>query len=98
MTPLFTPYIANVTFLLTRPSRDVTTVMRHTPVERQISTHTSLAGRDAKQKAEKADKKISTHTSLAGRDETGAFFMQKNDRFLLTRPSRDVTFRRSEAA
>ena len=56
-------------FLLTRPSRDVTVV---TPVLMPawvISTHTSLAGRDAVMRLSRAMAlKISTHTSLAGRD------------------------------
>ena len=57
-------------FLLTRPSRDVTVILPDCVVYIQISTHTSLAGRDAVVDAEKEDHAIiSTHTPLAGRDE-----------------------------
>ena len=35
---------------------------------RQISTHTSLAGRDSHRQGTTGTEKISTHTSLAGRD------------------------------
>ena len=57
-----------------------------------ISTHTSLAGRDAHDNPELVSIVISTHTSLAGRDIYGSSFDSSFNQFLLTRPSRDVTF------
>ena len=57
-----------------------------------ISTHTSLAGRDvARVDGGSVDVLISTHTSLAGRDTDHPWTCIKSI-FLLTRPSRDVTF------
>ena len=37
------------------------------------------------------NKEISTHTSLAGRDWPGMMQNGRRQKFLLTRPSRDVT-------
>ena len=55
-------------FLLTRPSRDVTKIAPKDSSAEQISTHTSLAGRDVNHPFHKNKSHISTHTSLAGRD------------------------------
>ena len=55
-------------FLLTRPSRDVTEAYLKKQELAQISTHTSLAGRDRKMEGAADTAGISTHTSLAGRD------------------------------
>ena len=55
-----------------------------------ISTHTSLAGRDYGLRVRIQDLYISTHTSLAGRDTADILFPHYA-KFLLTRPSRDVT-------
>ena len=78
-------------FLLTRPSRDVTKQLRDKILISLISTHTSLAGRDAIALAVEQEKEISTHTSLAGRDRTDFKRQGHQYAFLLTRPSRDVT-------
>ena len=60
-------------FLLTRPSRDVTYQALLYVDRAGISTHTSLAGRDAYRTKTVADMiTISTHTSLAGRDKRPA--------------------------
>ena len=57
-------------FLLTRPSRDVTYYPAGDVKNVNISTHTSLAGRDPATAKEFSEYEyISTHTSLAGRDE-----------------------------
>ena len=56
-------------FLLTRPSRDVTDMAFGETNNYEISTHTSLAGRDRSMVSVFRDSTISTHTSLAGRDE-----------------------------
>ena len=56
-----------------------------------ISTHTSLAGRDADEKGQYIHLIISTHTSLAGRDVFELPHPAGVRKFLLTRPSRDVT-------
>ena len=57
-----------------------------------ISTHTSLAGRDEVVHVCTAlCRQISTHTSLAGRDWPRLCLLPWPRRFLLTRPSRDVT-------
>ena len=56
------------TFLLTRPSRDVTTTVDTSAEAMLISTHTSLAGRDIYGWRHRDTGRISTHTSLAGRD------------------------------
>ena len=40
-------------------------------MDRKISTHTSLAGRDITYGIELPGERISTHTSLAGRDSNG---------------------------
>ena len=61
-----------------------------------ISTHTSLAGRDQRKDEEKQKKYISTHTSLAGRDVLPNGALMSSCRFLLTRPSRDVTRERGD--
>ena len=59
-------------FLLTRPSRDVTLTDIDLEIVMEISTHTSLAGRDDEaHREEMAKMTISTHTSLAGRDSSG---------------------------
>ncbi len=58
-----------------------------------ISTHTSLAGRDSITANIINIIIISTHTSLAGRDNTGWTGRGDPVRFLLTRPSRDVTIK-----
>ena len=55
-------------FLLTRPSRDVTTAGQFLCFDFFISTHTSLAGRDGINFSYLLYSEISTHTSLAGRD------------------------------
>ena len=61
-----------------------------------ISTHTSHAGRDGMVVAGVyADEGISTHTSHAGRDPGDRDYDAGPDRFLLTRPMRDVTEERS---
>ena len=57
----------------------------------QISTHTSLAGRDKVCFLSTAHAVISTHTSLAGRDGEKQRKEKTGWKFLLTRPSRDVT-------
>ena len=59
---------SSVAFLLTRPLRDVTIFQRRRFVIFNISTHTSLAGRDKKRLVYERYGIISTHTSLAGRD------------------------------
>ena len=59
-----------------------------------ISTHTPLAGRDAYADDVKILSIISTHTPLAGRDLGGMENSSYDIRFLLTRPSRDVTLRK----
>ena len=57
-----------------------------------ISTHTSLAGRDHNRQQNIIRLQISTHTSLAGRDCAGILSFLFYFIFLLTRPSRDVTY------
>ena len=57
-----------------------------------ISTHTSLAGRDDSWEHICYNYVISTHTSLAGRDSIVVREFPSKTQFLLTRPSRDVTF------
>ena len=78
-------------FLLTRPSRDVTPLKQRQKEILKISTHTSLAGRDQRLEQSHDVAFISTHTSLAGRDQIAHRTMLTPPRFLLTRPSRDVT-------
>ena len=56
-------------FLLTRPLRGATSRRRSFSRRLRISTHTPLAGRDAKLNRIDENKIISTHTPLAGRDE-----------------------------
>ena len=58
---------------------------------KEISTHTSLAGRDTMINEYNEAISISTHTSLAGRDHSLQPLSCTHFRFLLTRPSRDVT-------
>ena len=58
-----------LSFLLTRPSRDVTVLNGNTYKVIEISTHTSLAGRDYHASVHHIFIHISTHTSLAGRDQ-----------------------------
>ena len=59
--------------------------------EEEISTHTSLAGRDDSAEFLDIIRVISTHTSLAGRDNAASMALSFFVSFLLTRPSRDVT-------
>ena len=66
------------------------TVIFTCPTFAVISTHTSLAGRDWRDKETDCKIRISTHTSLAGRDQDGQLDAYR-EKFLLTRPSRDVT-------
>ena len=56
-----------------------------------ISTHTSLAGRDSVSTVSAVHDVISTHTSLAGRDLIPIKSDLVKHKFLLTRPSQDVT-------
>ena len=56
-----------------------------------ISTHTPLAGRDGADTDGISVQCISTHTPLAGRDAGAGSIFNGIFRFLLTRPSRDVT-------
>ena len=56
-----------------------------------ISTHTPLAGRDGHTHCMGYPDAISTHTPLAGRDQQIFRAVEDLLRFLLTRPSRDVT-------
>ena len=60
--------------------------------ENAISTHTPLAGRDKISDAEAQTIAISTHTPLAGRDQGCGSWKTWEWEFLLTRPSRDVTW------
>ena len=55
-------------FLLTRPSRDVTSAVYDASGQIVISTHTPLAGRDKVYWEMFEQDRISTHTPLAGRD------------------------------
>ena len=60
---------SNSGFLLTRPLRDVTEIIRMADAAGIISTHTPLAGRDEFQDINiTIYNRISTHTPLAGRD------------------------------
>ena len=62
-----------------------------------ISTHTSLTGRDiGTWTREICECPISTHTSLTGRDFISQVREQDVGKFLLTRPSRDVTDSRAD--
>ncbi len=60
-------------------------------MEISISTHTPLAGRDKKIGWNEYQVTISTHTPLAGRDYHFLHDLMLFGKFLLTRPSRDVT-------
>ncbi len=80
-----------LTFLLTRPLRDVTCASHHTHSLSGISTHTPLAGRDWRAYSYGLGTVISTHTPLAGRDVKRIFPSSVSVKFLLTRPLRDVT-------
>ena len=62
---------SSISFLLTRPSRDVTALLDVFDLRFDISTHTSLAGRDCTGVIFVPIFNISTHTSLAGRDQPG---------------------------
>ena len=62
-------YTVNITFLLTRPMRDVTMTENYTQRYLLISTHTSHAGRDGLKGNPFSERQISTHTSHAGRDD-----------------------------
>ena len=84
-------FTATETFLLTRPSRDVTEMNRAAVIVTRISTHTPLAGRDGYCLSYGFQRGISTHTPLAGRDCPGYRGYSHAYQFLLTRPSRDVT-------
>ena len=68
VTPILSSDSFVILFLLTRPSRDVTHVLADDLPRFQISTHTSLAGRDSENFSSWQGLTISTHTSLAGRD------------------------------
>ena len=59
------PFPASTSFLLTRPSRDVTAFLVSVVVQVIISTHTPLAGRDLKENHFDTLGNISTHTPLA---------------------------------
>ena len=61
--------IAALTFLLTRPLRDVTSASFPNATHWMISTHTPLTGRDEKRGGMAAGARISTHTPLTGRDD-----------------------------
>ena len=79
-------------FLLTRPSRDVTS-----PFLLIVSIDIFLLTRPSRDVtlcvvAIFPDREISTHTPLAGRDKNVRPGNSQNAEFLLTRPSRDVTF------
>ena len=50
-----------------------------------------LEGRDGFLVYRRRNLQISTHTSLAGRDQDLTLIVRSLKRFLLTRPSRDVT-------
>ena len=83
--------IAALTFLLTRPLRDVTTHARCRLLSRLISTHTPLAGRDFRPLKIFAIPESFLLTRPL-RDVTKRLDGADLDiRFLLTRPLRDVT-------
>ena len=78
-------------FLLTRPSRDVTQARTVYNAGQNISTHTSLAGRD-RTSNRSAQNVITFLLTRPPRDVTKLVSNKNNiDKFLLTRPSRDVT-------
>ena len=58
----------------------------------RISTHTPLTGRDTEVAEKVLDEVISTHTPLTGRDLQSSPNRTCPVGFLLTRPSRDVTY------
>ena len=62
-------------------------------ITKLISTHTPLAGRDSSDIQQIVDLAISTHTPLAGRDNLPRPPQSYVIPFLLTRPSRGVTWR-----
>ena len=62
--------------------------------QHSISTHTPLAGRDRGEIDHNSVSTISTHTPLAGRDARSCRGGERACKFLLTRPSRDVTLER----
>ena len=79
-------------FQPTRPLRDAT--ISHAPHTRRmkISTHASLAGRDAPPRVACANlSRISTHASLAGRDVRSLNRRLEVPTFQPTRPLRDAT-------
>ena len=91
MTGNFSEISSPLTFLLTRPLRDVTYLVCKLLFFTFISTHTPLAGRDMLNEGSTALPYISTHTPLAGRDFNVSVDTKKWIKFLLTRPLRDVT-------
>ena len=92
MTKIHNIILTQERFLLTRPLRDVTSVGNVSYVDKSISTHTPLAGRDYEGLLLTVFRlQISTHTPLAGRDCTLCNASVFIHRFLLTRPLRDVT-------
>ena len=68
MTGFLVSILFEFTFLLTRPSRDVTNGRLKNYTNSGISTHTPLAGRDDVGAQLIGGILISTHTPLAGRD------------------------------
>ena len=70
----------------------MTTGWSISPETHLISTHTPLAGRDSVLQVWISELAISTHTPLAGRDPVLFLVFRQVSKFLLTRPSRDVTF------
>ena len=85
------PYDLFTKFLLTRPSRDVTTIGAYAGFSATISTHTPLAGRDAVDTLLGALIGVFLLTRPS-RDVTCVKLLQITALlFLLTRPSRDVT-------
>ena len=74
MTPSELQYATLISFLLTRPLRDVTIPFCKSNKLIIISTHTPLAGRDLGHISCCGLPKISTHTPLAGRDLVIWFF------------------------
>ena len=79
-----------MSFLLTRPLRDVTISEIEAYNNNCISTHTPLTGRDIISLRHYLKRVISTHTPLTGRDKM-LRLLCRICLFLLTRPLRDVT-------
>ena len=78
-------------FLLTRPSRDVTSLTAGYIRGKFISTHTSLAGRDMNRVIMPVWDMVFLLTRPSRDVTTGTEKGRKRGQFLLTRPSRDVT-------